>query len=255
MCREKHRSIVRLWLTCWLLYASAAPAAENQSVLVLYANNRLLPANIEFEAALRETLADSTELSAEFLDYPRFDGESYTRALTRFLREKYALRPPSVLVVGGKAALDFLLRHRAELFPRVPVIHAGVVRSFLESRLPLPADVVGVPIEFEDTSCAANDPTCERFVKLVFDIPNPEDGKRVRTLFWDNNVLNSAYGLNARSILLECMDPGADSTCTYGISATNVLLDSLEDTNSTAVISDAGKFARGVKLEYLVVYP
>ncbi len=149
MCRAKHGSILSLWVACWLLFAPAAPAAQDQSVLVLYSNHRLLPANLEFEAALRETLAESTELNAEFLDYPRFEGEPYTRALTRFLREKYALRPPSMLVVGGKGALDFVLRHRAELFPRVPVIHAGVVRSFLQSRPPLPADVVGVPIEFD----------------------------------------------------------------------------------------------------------
>jgi signal transduction histidine kinase len=71
------------------------------------------------------------------------------RALTTFLREKYALRPPAVLVVGAEGALDFVLRHRAELFPRIPVIHAAVPRSFLQSRPPLPADVVGVPIEYD----------------------------------------------------------------------------------------------------------
>ena len=151
MCRAKHGSILRLWVACWLflLFAPAAPAGENEYVLVLYSNHRLLPANLEFEAGLRETLGESTELNAEFLDYPRFDGESYTRALTRFMREKYAVRPPSVLVVAGKGALDFVLRHRAELFPRVAVIHAAVPRSFLQSRPPLPADVVGVPIEYD----------------------------------------------------------------------------------------------------------
>ena len=149
MCRAKHGSTLRLWVACWLLFAPAAPAAENRSVLVLYSNHRLLPANLEFEAGLRETLANSTELSAEFLDYPRFDGESYMRALTTFLREKYALRPPAVLVVGAEGALDFVLRHRAELFPGIPVIHAAVPRSFLQSRPPLPADVVGVPIEYD----------------------------------------------------------------------------------------------------------
>jgi signal transduction histidine kinase len=149
MCRAKHGSILRLWVACWLLFAPAAPAAENRSVLVLYSNHRLLPANLEFETGLRETLANSTELNAEFLDYPRFDGESYMRALTTFLREKYALRPPAVLVVGAEGALDFVLRHRAELFPRIPVIHAAVPRSFLQSRPPLPADVVGVPIEYD----------------------------------------------------------------------------------------------------------
>ncbi len=149
MCRAKPGSILGLWVACWLLFAPAAPAGENRSVLVLYSNHRLLPANLEFEAGLRETLANSTELNAEFLDYPRFDGESYMRALTTFLREKYALRPPAVLVVGAEGALDFVLRHRAELFPRIPVIHAAVPRSFLQSRPPLPADVVGVPIEYD----------------------------------------------------------------------------------------------------------
>ena len=149
MCRAKHGAMLSLWVACWLLFAPAAPAGENQYVLVLYSNHRLLPANLEFEAGLRETLANSTEVNAEFLDYPHFEGESYMRALTTFLREKYALRPPDVLVVGGEGALDFVLRHRAELFPGVPVIHAAVLRSFLQSRPPLPADVVGVPIEYD----------------------------------------------------------------------------------------------------------
>lgn len=48
-----------------------------------------------FEAGLRETLVNSAESSAEFLDYPRFDGESYIRALTLFLNEKYARLPPT----------------------------------------------------------------------------------------------------------------------------------------------------------------
>ncbi|MTW23096.1 GHKL domain-containing protein [Allochromatium palmeri] len=149
MYRAKRRSIVRLWVACWLLFAQAVSAEENLCVLVLYSNHRLLPANLEFEAGLRETLAKSTELNAEFLDYPRFDSESYLDAMTAFLHEKYALRPPSVLVVGGKGALEFVLRHRDELFPRVPVIHGAVPQSFLQSRPPLPADVVGVPIKFD----------------------------------------------------------------------------------------------------------
>ncbi len=141
--------LIGFWIACWLLLAPAALAGETRHVLVLYSNHRLLPANLEFEASLRETLANPTELSAEFLDYPRFDGESYLRSLTAFLREKYALRPPTVLVAGGEEALVFLLRHRAELFPQVPVVHTAVARPFLSSLPPLPADVVGVPIQYD----------------------------------------------------------------------------------------------------------
>ncbi len=142
-------SLVWLLVACCFLLAPPALAGEARHVLVLYSNNRLLPANLEFEAGLRETLVNSAESSAEFLDYPRFDGESYIRALTLFLNEKYAQPPPDVLVAAGEESLDFLLRHRAELFPRIPMVHAAVARSFLSSLPPLPADVVGVPIQYD----------------------------------------------------------------------------------------------------------
>ncbi|MFZ1642443.1 MAG: ATP-binding protein [Candidatus Contendobacter sp.] len=116
---------------------------------MLYSNNRLLPANLEFEAGLSEMLGNSSELSAEFLDYPRFSGELYVRAVIAFLHDKYAARPPEVLVVASDEALAFLLDHRAELFPRVPVVHAAVARSFLRLLPPLPADLIGVPIEYD----------------------------------------------------------------------------------------------------------
>jgi len=117
-------------------------------------------------------------------------------------------------------------------------------------------DQFGMPISFTDNSCAPADPNCVRDVTLVFEVPNPEDNKHVRTLYWDNNVLMNSYGINAQSLLLECIDSGSDTTCTYGIGATNVLLDNL-DTNQGGVISDAGKFSPGNanKIEYLIVYP
>jgi len=141
--------LVRLLAACCLVLAAAATAGEIRHVLVLYSSHRLLPANLEGESGLRETIANSTELSTEFLDYPHFEGESYVHTVTTFLREKYALQPPEVLVVGGEEALAFLLGHHAELFPQAPVVHMGVARSFLRSIPPLPADVVGVPIEYD----------------------------------------------------------------------------------------------------------
>jgi len=53
--------------------------------------------------------------------------------------------------------------------------------------------------------------------------------------------------------MLECIDSGGDTTCTYGIGATNVLLD--DGGTQGGVISDAGKFAVGPKLEYTIIYP
>ena len=143
-------ALLRALAACWLLLASVAPAAgEARDVLVLYSNNRLLPANIEGDRGLREALPEGAELSAEFLDYPRITGEAYLAALIRFLREKYATRPPAVIVAGGPDALAFVLSRRAELFPQVPVVHMGVPRARLRALPPLPADVVGVPFDLD----------------------------------------------------------------------------------------------------------
>jgi hypothetical protein len=63
------------------------------SILVLYANRRLLPANIDADRGLRKTIENSdprAELSAEFLDYPHFDDEAYYHTVITFLSEKYA---------------------------------------------------------------------------------------------------------------------------------------------------------------------
>ena len=135
-----------------LLLSHAAPA-QVSNVLVLYSNNRLLPANVEVDRGLRQTGAraptSQVEIFDEFLDRPAFSGPEFERIFAAYLRDKYAMRPPSAIVVFGFPALDFLLRHRAELFTRVPVVHFAVDEASLRSAKPLPADVVGVPVAYD----------------------------------------------------------------------------------------------------------
>jgi len=142
----------------WLFVGLAAfglpawAAAEGKHILIIHANNRLLPAIIEFERGLREALEGSdpaTELSAEFLDYPRFSGERFRSAFVAFLREKYASRSPDVIIATGDETLDFLLRNRSEVFPSVPIVHAGADKTFVRAIGPLPADVVGVSVDYD----------------------------------------------------------------------------------------------------------
>lgn len=120
---------------------------------MLFSSNRLLPANVEVDRALREPIARATdrkvELYSEFLDQPDFAGESYEQTVARYLQEKYAVRPPDVIVLVGQFALEFLLHHRAALFPSVPVVYLGVDKTVVQSLAPLPADVVGVPVEYD----------------------------------------------------------------------------------------------------------
>ena len=139
----------------WSPLANAASAAVRQhNVLVLYANGRLLPANVEGDRAIAEAFsarADlSVTLSSEFLDSPHFGGQAYERAMADFLREKYAAAPPEVIMAGGEEALDFWLRHRDKIFPGVPIVHVGVSVAWLQQVLPLPPGVIGIPIDQDE---------------------------------------------------------------------------------------------------------
>jgi signal transduction histidine kinase len=142
-------------LICLSLVAmpEAAPAAKPRNVLVLYSNGRLLPANIEVDRGLVQGFAArpdlQVELSAEFLDSPRFGGETHERAVVAYLREKYAAHPPEVILVGAWEALDFTLRNRERMFARVPVVHLAVSSEDLQSTAPLPPDVIGVPLRLD----------------------------------------------------------------------------------------------------------
>ena len=134
-----------------LLPIELAQAETAKQILVLYENNRLLPANVEADRGLNRVIAgfgSPVEVGAEFLDYPRFGGEEYVRTISTYLREKYHTHPPAVLVAGGNGALDFLLRRRQELFPGAPIVHMGVDKLFIDG-LTLPADVYGVPVRYD----------------------------------------------------------------------------------------------------------
>ena len=131
-----------------------AVAESTHTVVVLYSDDRFLPANIEGDRGFRAALASAgrgrVELFDEHLDHSHFGGSpDYERTVYTYLHDKYSSRAPEIIVAGGNEALDFILRNRLQLFPRVPVVHMGVDRSFLRSIPNLPADVVGVPVQYD----------------------------------------------------------------------------------------------------------
>ena len=144
--------LILLWIA---LSVAPWPAAADpvHNVLVVYSDNRLLPANLEIDAALREALIGPTkspvELYTEFLDRSRFAGAAYEATTSTYLAEKYSASVPEVVVAGGEYALRFLLEHRAALFPNVPIVFVGLSPAEIEALAPLPKDVIGVPVEFD----------------------------------------------------------------------------------------------------------
>jgi signal transduction histidine kinase len=106
--------------------AGQTPASV-QRVLVLYSDERLLPANIIMDEAIRAAFAVGTnnrvEFYSEFLDVARFPGEEQQRRQRDFFRDKYRERPPDLLFAVSGGALVFLAKHRAELFSGVPIVY------------------------------------------------------------------------------------------------------------------------------------
>jgi hypothetical protein len=150
------RKNILLMLTLLLVGVAGARGAAAEStrrVLVLYSYSRLVPVNIEVDRGLDTVLEGDRVASmrrfSEFLGSPEFYGEEYESLLSTYLRGKYATSPPDVIVAVADDALNFLVHHRASLFPGVPIVHAVVSTSMLQSLGALPADVLGVPNDYD----------------------------------------------------------------------------------------------------------
>ena len=112
--------------------ASEQTGASESShrVLVLYSDERLLPANIIVDEAIHATFTADTrsriELHSEFLDVARFPGEEQRQRQREFFRQKYRERPPDLVIAVGGGALAFLAEPRAELFGGAPIVYCSV---------------------------------------------------------------------------------------------------------------------------------
>ena len=141
-----------LLLLAWPLPAPGGDVPTPANVLVLYSENRILPANFEVDHGLNLATRHGDEASArffaEYLDAPAFFGEGYESRTAAYLKEKYATQAPRVIVAAGEFALGFFLRHRAAIFPDAPIVFLGVGRHYLSGRK-LPPDVVGVPTDYD----------------------------------------------------------------------------------------------------------
>lgn len=131
----------------------SAIVGRQPRVLVLFSNERLLPANVEVDRAIRSTFQsefrDPVEFYSEFLDGDRFPG--YAERTRDFLRDKYRERPPDLIIAGGSRALGFLMTFRENMLGGIPIIHLAVSQRSLPASFPDDA-IVGVPL---DTSLAS----------------------------------------------------------------------------------------------------
>ena len=111
----------------WPAVYVAAQSPGPLRVLVLYSDERLLPANVIFDHTFRTTLkagaSKRIEFHSEFLDVSRFSREAQQEHQRDFLREKYRDYPPDLIVAVSGPAGAFLMKYRASLFAGVPIVY------------------------------------------------------------------------------------------------------------------------------------
>ena len=109
-----------------------------------------------FRSALNTGSTAPISVYAEHLDRSRFGGPQHDELARMYLRDKFSKTPIGVVVAQGAGALEFLIRWRAELWPRAPIVFAGVDEATV-ARLPLPVDATGVTyrLAFRDAITSA----------------------------------------------------------------------------------------------------
>jgi PAS domain S-box-containing protein len=106
--------------------ASPKPLPERKRVLVIYSASRLMPAVIAFDEGLRNALHSGSpsgiRLYGEFFDLYRSLSPAADKRWVDYFRWRYADQKFDLIVAVEAPALEFLERHRADLFPDVPVV-------------------------------------------------------------------------------------------------------------------------------------
>jgi PAS domain S-box-containing protein len=143
----------------WLLvcpFAAAAGTGKPRLVVVLYPeNNDGSPGNTLVNQNIRSTFVASSrepvQIYDEYLDLSPPRDPGHRQIQIEYLRRKYAGRKIDLVIAGLSSGLDFALKYREAIFPRVPIVFCAVDEEEIKARR-LPADVIGTPLRFDLTA-------------------------------------------------------------------------------------------------------
>ena len=138
-----------------LILLAGRAAAEPPSVLLIYADPRLVPATVTVDQTIRATIdagsPSPVRFYSEYLDVAWFP-RGQEGLVGRAIQQKYAGRKFDLVIPCGESALRFALEQRGELFPGVPIVFCTVEDAAIAD-LRLPPDVTGATF-FRDWAAA-----------------------------------------------------------------------------------------------------
>ena len=172
------------WITASMVLTGHCLGNERPRVLLLFSNDRLLPANQEMEKGIRRAFdgnqgEPSADLFGEFLDSVRFPEPDLSMAMERFLKDRHQNKPPSVCIAIGPQALDFIMKRRDSLFPGVPVVFAGVTPAHVAA-LPARDDLAGRPMDWSAVPLLAKLPEIRPGIRNILLVSGAAEFDRQR---------------------------------------------------------------------------
>ncbi|CAB3787793.1 Adaptive-response sensory-kinase SasA [Paraburkholderia caffeinitolerans] len=135
-------------LLCCLGVTTASVAAEPARVLLLTGADPSQPAVFVQIRAIRSVLdaemPGGAEVYLDSIDGFRFGDEDLTQEFLALMQKKYKGQRIDLIVVLGTHAADFVLQHRAKLWPGTPVLFSSVAENWMVGRT-LPPEIAVMP--------------------------------------------------------------------------------------------------------------
>src|SRR5689334_8253125 len=143
--------------TLLVLFLARAAAADEKTVLMVYAETRLLPVVSILDHAIRSTLQTRSpspiRFHTEYMDLSWVGSPGAEEMLSRLLKEKYGTAKIDVIIPCGESAIRFVVGQRAKVFAGIPVAFCTADRDAIGD-LPLPPDVTGVTMSIDFAGAA-----------------------------------------------------------------------------------------------------
>lgn len=131
--------------------SDASETDRRKRVVVLYSFHTLMPVNADRDRGIRRALAEKmgqeVEIDVEYLDLSRYGDEEYVHDWIVLLQKKYANKNVDVVIPAAAHAIEFTLKHRADLFPNVPIVFCSAGEGLANRAIAEP-NVTGVAYRF-----------------------------------------------------------------------------------------------------------
>ncbi len=109
--------------------ASGIAAKEKKNVLYVNSYHNGYQWSDEILQGIRDVLNGSTykvDLQIEYMDTKKYSYEPINNSLFKLYRDKFRDEDFDIIIVSDNRAFDFVIEHRDELFPEIPLVFCGI---------------------------------------------------------------------------------------------------------------------------------